>query len=120
MDGISETFQKEARGLSGKIRVLSTLAPHFKNKELKKAIPCTDYRLTEARKHAQQHGPGANAPAKQPVKRFRIPLEDRAFVVNFLHNPENTCRSSHKMATCQGKKSSWKSDLFAEDQQPVM
>lgn len=43
MHSVSETFQKEARGPSGKIRVLSTLAPHFKNKELKKAIPCTDY-----------------------------------------------------------------------------
>ena len=120
MDGVSETFPKEARGSSRKIRVLSTLAPHFKNKELKKAIPCTDYELVEVRKHAQQHGPRANAAARQPVKRFRIPPEDLAFAVNFLHNPENTCRSSHRMASCQGKKSSWVSDLFTEDQQPVM
>ena len=96
------------------------MAPYFKNRELKKAIPCTDYKLTEVRKHALQHGPGANAPAQQPVKRFRILPEDLAFVVNFLPNPENTCRSSHRMPSCQGKKSSWVSDLFPEDQQPVM
>ena len=35
MDGLSETYMREAQGSTGKIRLLSTLAPHFKNKELK-------------------------------------------------------------------------------------
>ena len=78
MDGLSQTYQKEAHSSSGKIRVLSTLAPHFKNKELKKAIPCSDYELTEVCKHAQQHGPGATANKPKQVRRFRIPLEDLA------------------------------------------
>ena len=59
MHGLSETYKKEAHGSTGKIRLLSTLAPHFKNKELKNAIPCTDYELSEARRHAKQYGPGA-------------------------------------------------------------
>jgi hypothetical protein len=46
--------------------------------------------------------------------------EDLAFVVNFIHHPDNTCRSSHRMASCEGKKSSWISDLFDQEQQPVM
>ena len=120
MDGLSQTYQKEEHSSSSKIRVLSTLAPHFKNKELKKAIPCSDYELTEARKHAQQHGPGATANKLKQVRRFRIPPEDLAFVVNFIHHPDNTCRSSHRMANCKGKRSSWISDLFDQEQQPVM
>ncbi len=44
--GVSETFNKECHGSAGKIRLLSAVAPYFKNKELKKAIPCTDYQIT--------------------------------------------------------------------------
>ena len=120
MHGLSETYKKEAHGSTGKIRLLSTLAPHFKNKELKNAIPCTDYELSEARRHAKQYGPGATAKKVKEVKRFRIPPEDLAFVINFIHHPDNTCRSSHRMASCAGSKSSWISDLFGQEQQPVM
>ena len=120
--GLSETYKKEARGPTGKIRLLSTstIAPHFKNKELKKAMFCTDYELTKARKHAQQHGPGASPKKEAPVKSFPIPPEDLAFVVDFIHHPDNTCRSSHRMASCEKKKSSWISELFGQDKQPVM
>ena len=120
MDGLSQTNQKEAHGSSGKIKVLSTLAPHFKKKELKKAISCSDYEITEARKHAQQHGPGATANKPKQVRRFRIPPDDLAFVVNFIRHPDNTCRSSHRKANCEGKRSSWISDLLDQEQQPVM
>lgn len=40
--GVSETFQKEARDSFGDIRVASNLAPHFKNKELKKPALITN------------------------------------------------------------------------------
>ena len=120
IDGLSQTYGREAHGATGKIRLLSTIAPHFKNKELKNAFQCTDYELTEARKHAQQHGPGATVKKVKQVRRFRIAPEDLAFVINFIHHPDNTCRSSHRMASCEGSKSSWISDLFAQNQQPVM
>ena len=54
------------------------------------------------------------------VRRFRIDPEDLAFVINFIHHSDNTCRSSHRTASCEGSKSSWISDLFAQNQQPVM
>ena len=95
-EGISDTYEKESHGPAGKIRLLSSIAPHFKNKELKKAIPCTDYKLTGARKHAKLYGPGATPPPAEKVKRYRIPPEDLAFVLNFIHHPDNTCRSSHR------------------------
>ena len=54
------------------------------------------------------------------VTRYRLPVEDIAFVVNFLHHPDNATRSSHRVAACKGKKSLCLSDLFDESQQPVM
>ena len=41
MDGLSQTYEKEAHGATGKIRLLNTIAPHFKNKELKNALRTT-------------------------------------------------------------------------------
>jgi hypothetical protein len=120
IEGVSETFNKQCHGSAGRIRLLSAVAPYFKNKELKKAIPCTDYQITEACKHAKLHGPGATPKSEENVKRFKIPPEDLAFVLNFVHHPDNTCRSSHRMASCEGTKSSWISDLFDESKQPVM
>ena len=117
MDGLSQTNEKEAHGATGKIRLLSTIAPHFKNKELKNAFQCTDYELTEARKHTQQHGPRATVHKVKQVRRFRIDPEDLAFVINFIHHSDNT--SSHRVASCEGSKSSWISELFAQNQ-PVM
>ena len=120
MDGLSQTYEKETNGATGKTRLLSTIAPHFKNKELKNAFQCTDYELKEARKHAQQHGPRATVNKVKQVKRFRIDSQDLAFVINFIHHPDNTCRSSDRMASCEGSKLSWISDLFAQNQQPIM
>ena len=68
MDGLSQTYEKEAHGATGKIRLLSTIVPHFKNKELKNAFQCTDYERTEARKYAQQHGRGATVNKVKQVR----------------------------------------------------
>ena len=68
MDGLSQTYEKEAHGATGKIRLLTTIVPHFKNKELKNAFQCTDYERTEARKYAQQHGPGATVNKVKQVR----------------------------------------------------
>ena len=59
-------------------------------------------------------------PKSTHIKRYRLPVEDIAFVVNFFHHPDNATRSSHRVASCEGKKSLWLSDLFDERQQPVM
>ena len=103
MDGLSQTYQKEAHGSSGKIRVLSTLAPHFKNKELKR-----QYRvqIMNLQKRANTH----NNMGQEQLQTNRnrsddsaFPPQDLAFVVNSIHHPDNTCRSSHRMANCEGK-----------------
>ena len=120
INDLNTSYNKENRGSSGRIRVLSTVANHFSNKELKKAFPCSDYEITEARRHATFVGPGVMPPKSTRIKRYRLPVEDIAFVVNFLHHPDNATRSSHRVASCEGKKSSWLSDLFDERQQPVM
>jgi hypothetical protein len=67
-----------------------TIANYFSNKELKKAFPCTDYEITEARRHASFIGAGVTPPNEPRVTRYRIPIEDLAFVVNFLHHPDQT------------------------------
>ena len=41
-------------------------------------------------------------------------------MVDFLHHPDNATQSSHRMVTCEGKKSSWSSELFKEKSQSVM
>ncbi len=113
------SYDKENQASSDKIRLLSTIATHFSNKELKSAFPCSDYEITQARRHARFIGAGVT-PETTHTKRYRIPVEDIAFVVDFLHHPDNATRSSHRMASCKGKKSSWLSDLFEEKSQPVM
>ena len=113
------SYDKENQVSSDKIRLLSTVATHFSNKELKSAFPCSDYEITKARHHAKFVGAGVT-PETTYVKRYRIPVEDIAFVVDFLHHPDNATRSSHRMASCEGKKSSWLSELFQEKSQPVM
>ena len=113
------SYDKENQVSSDKIRLLSTVATHFSNKELKSAFPCSDYEITKARRHAKFVGAGVT-PETTYVKRYKIPVEDIAFVVDFLHHPDNATRSSHRMASCEGKKSSWLSELFQEKSQPVM
>ena len=100
------------------VRLLSTITNHFTKQ--KKAFPCTDYEITEARRHASFIGAGATAPNVPRVTRYRTPVEDLAFVVNFLHHPDNATRSSHRMGSCKGNKSSWLFNLFEEKKQPVM
>ena len=70
VEGISDRYKKERHESAGRIRLLSAIAPHFKNKELKKAILCTDYELTEARKHTKLYGAGATPNSTEKVKRF--------------------------------------------------
>ena len=111
IEDLSQTYGKENHGAHRRIRLLSTIANHFSNKELKKAFPCTDYEITEARRHASFIGAGATPPNVPRVTRYRIPVEDLAFVVNFLHSPDNATRSSHRIASSEGKKSSWLSNL---------
>ena len=113
------SYDKENQASSDRIRLLSTVATHFSNKELKSAFSCSEYEITKARRHAKFIGAGVT-PEISNVKRYRIPVEDIAFVVDFLHHPDNATRSSHRMATCEGKKSSWLSELFEEKSQPVM
>ena len=113
------SYDKENQVSSDKIRLLSTVATHFSNKELKSAFPCSDYEITKARRHAKFIGAEVT-PETTNVKRYRILVEDIAFVVDFLHHPDNATRSSHRMASCEGKKSSWLSQLFEEKSQPVM
>ncbi|CAB3998963.1 Hypothetical predicted protein [Paramuricea clavata] len=50
IEDLSQTYGKENHGAQGRIRLLSTIANHFSNKELKKAFPCTNYKITEARR----------------------------------------------------------------------
>ena len=73
MDGSSETYQKEEHGSSGKIRVLSTLAPHFKNKELKR-----QYRvqIMKLQKRANTH----NNMGQEQLQINRNRSDDSAFL----------------------------------------
>ena len=107
IDDLTQPYNKENCGSHGRIRLLSTISNHFTNKELKKAFPCIDYQITEARRHAKFIGTGATPPNTCRVAQFRIPFKDVAlFVVNFLHYPDNVTRSSYRMASCEVKKSS--------------
>ncbi|CAB4024464.1 Hypothetical predicted protein [Paramuricea clavata] len=119
MNDLRKSYDKENQRSSNKIRLLSTIACHFTNKELKKAFPCLDHEITQARRHAKFIGPGVISKPTR-ITRYRIPVEDIAFVVDFLHHPDNVTRSSHRMASCEGKKSSWLSDLFEQKSQSVM
>ena len=118
LNDLTESYGKENHGSSGRIRLLSTVASHVSNKELK-AFPCSDYELTESRRHAKFIGAGVTPPKHTRVTRYKISVEDLAVMVNFLHHPDVT-RSSHRMACCEGKKSSWLLDLLEEQKQPVM
>ena len=95
------SYDKENQASSDRIRLLSTVAIHFSNKGLKSAFSYSDYKVTKARCHAKFIGAGVT-PETSNVKQYRIPVEDIAFVVDFLHHPDNTTRRSHRMATCEG------------------
>lgn len=75
LDDLTKSYGKENHGSSGRIRLLSTVAIHFSNKELKKAFPCSDYEITEARRHAKFIGVSVTPPKRTRVIRYKIPVE---------------------------------------------
>ena len=86
-------------------RILSTVATSFTNKELQGNVNCTDYEYTQARRQATEYGLGVTPQkTKKFITKFRIALEDLEFVLNFIHNPDNTDPSSNMIASCDGKK----------------
>ncbi len=75
----------------------------------------------QARRQATEYGPGVTPPkSKKFVTKYKVPFEDIVFLLNFIHHPDNTEPSSHRMALCDGKKFSWISDLIGEGKQPVL
>ena len=117
VDGLSEAYTKEPPGPAGRTRILSTVANTFSNKEFN----CNDYEIMKARRQANEYGPGVTPPtSKKFVTKYKVPFEDLMFVLNFIHHPNNTVPSSHRMASCDGKKSSWVSELFGGGKQPVL
>ena len=111
--GIAKAYTKEPPGPAGKTRILSTVANSFSNKERRAKFSCNDYEITHARRQATEYGPGVTQPKNNKfVAKYKISFEDLAFVLNFIHHPDNTVPSSHRMASCDGTKSSWISDLF--------
>lgn len=81
---------------------------------------CTHYEITKAKIHQKLHGATAEKSCKMPVRRVCTPIEDIAFLLEFVHSPEVVQRSSYKTASCEGKKSSWMSELLGGGTQPVM
>ena len=77
----------------------------------------------KARRQATEYGPGVTPPpSKKFVTKYKVPFEDcpKLLVLNFIHHPNNTAPSSHRIASCDGKKSSWVLDLFGGEKQPVL
>ena len=128
--GVSETYSS-TKSSKERIRVLSSVAMHLSNDKLKEqfqhvnnkgeTVSCTSYEITQARLHCHKHGAAAAAHEQQMgCPKFKTPMEDLAFVVDFLHSPECIERSSYKTAPCSGKKASWLSELLGCGNQPVM
>ena len=121
VNGLARAYEKEPSGPAGKTRILSTVANSFSNKELKEKFRCNDYQIMQARRQATEYGPGVTPPkSKKFVTKYKVPFKDIVFLLNFIHHPDNTEPSSHRMASCDGKKSSWISDLIGEGKQPVL
>ena len=117
---IAKAYSKEPPGLAGRTRILSTVATSFSKKEIQEKLNCTNYEITQARRQATEYGPGVTPQKKKKLTtKYRIPFEDLEFILNFVHHPDNTIPSSHRMASCDGKKSSWISDLLAGSKLPV-
>ena len=47
------SYDEENQVSCDEVKLLSTVATHFSNKELKSAFPCSDYEITKARRHAK-------------------------------------------------------------------
>ena len=83
-------------------------------------VSCTPYEITQARLHFSQHGAAATASKEQETTVMRTSPEQLAFLVEFLHSPDCTERSSYKTADCSGKRRSWLSDILGGGAQPVL
>ena len=83
-------------------------------------VSCTPCEITQARLHYSQHGAAATASKEQETTVMRTTPEQLAFLVEFLHSPECTERSSYKTADCSGKRRSWLSDILGGGTQPVL
>ena len=89
-----------------------------KNGEMKS---CSNYEITKAKLYQKHHGAAATEQScKRPVRRACTPVEDIAFLLEFVHSPDAVQRSSYKTASCEGKKGSWMSELLGGGTQPVM
>ena len=121
VNGLARAFKNEPPGPAGKTRILSSVGNSFSNKELKNKFSCNDYQIMQARRQATEYGPGVTPPKRKKfVTKYKLPFEDIVFLLNFIHHPDNTGPSSHRMASCDGKKSSWISDLIGGGKQPVL
>lgn len=83
-------------------------------------VSCSSHEITKARLHYNQHGAAATASEEKETATMRTSPEQLAFLVQFLHSPECTERSSYKTADCKGKKRSWLSDILGGGTQPVL
>ena len=119
INDLRKSYNQENQSSSDRIRLLSTIAGHFTNKQLKKAFSCCDYEITQARRHAKFIGAGVTSEPTR-LTRYQIPVEDFAFIVDFLYHTDNVTRLSHRMASFEGKKSLWLSDLFEHKSQPLL
>lgn len=127
--GLTASYQA-ANSSHERIKILSSVALHMTNKQLKDIFkrtdrngqiqPCTDYEITKARLHNKNYGAAADGSQKKRTVRICTSAEDVAFLIDFLHNPEAVERSSYKMASCEGKKGSWISELLGGGTQPVL
>jgi hypothetical protein len=96
VDGLARAYKKEPPGPAGKIRILSTVATVFSNKELKDKFSCNDYQIMQARRQATEYGPAVSPPkGNKFVTKYKIPFEDLVFLLHFLHHPDSTDPSSH-------------------------
>lgn len=58
----------------------------------------------QARRQATEYGPGVTPlKSKKFVTKYKVPFEDIVFLLNFIHHPDNTEPSSHRMASSNGK-----------------
>ena len=104
----------QASNSQERIQILSSVAGHFTNEELKekllyktnsdKEVPCTDYEITQARLHSLLFGPGLKKPSsKGSLRQFYTPVEDTSFLLEFIHSSDCVEPSPYRTATCEGK-----------------
>ena len=130
VSGLALSYSRATKS-EERIRILSCVANNFTNKDLKakfryktnceNEVSCTDYEITQARLHSQIFGPGLEKPPhKKMPRQFYTPVEDIAFLLDFIHSSDCVEPSSYRTATCEGKRKSWISDLMGGGSQPVL